>query len=286
MRDDFAVFILSHGRAHNQLTLYSLVKQGYSGKWYIVIDDEDDQKDEYILTYGRERVVVFNKAEWMEKTDSMDNFHIHGTVLYARNACYSIADDLNLKYFLVCDDDFTGFSYRYIEGETLKSVRPERKQLDLIFSAMLDFLIDTDADIVSFSTQSDIIGGVNSERFKKRFTRKTLSTYFCRVDKPVKFAGTSMEDVIAYTSLGSKGKLFFAYVPLQIETVPTKSYEGGNTALYIRQGDYGKHFYSVMAMPSSIREEIFPDGKARVRIVWSNTVPEIVGEEHRKGEKL
>ena len=46
MRDDFAVFILSHGRAKEQITLNSLLNAGYTGKWYIIVDDLDEQKDE------------------------------------------------------------------------------------------------------------------------------------------------------------------------------------------------------------------------------------------------
>lgn len=52
MRDDFAVMILTHGRADRVYTLKSLRKGGYTGKVYIVIDNEDDQQDEYVSRYG------------------------------------------------------------------------------------------------------------------------------------------------------------------------------------------------------------------------------------------
>ena len=42
MRDDFAVMILTHGRADRVYTLKSLRKGGYTGKVYIVIDNEDE----------------------------------------------------------------------------------------------------------------------------------------------------------------------------------------------------------------------------------------------------
>ena len=48
MRDDFAVFILSHGRADRVITYDVLRKQGYTGKIYIIIDNLDNQRDEYI----------------------------------------------------------------------------------------------------------------------------------------------------------------------------------------------------------------------------------------------
>ena len=43
MRDDFAVFILSHKRADRVLTVESLKKCGYTGKYYIICDNEDPQ---------------------------------------------------------------------------------------------------------------------------------------------------------------------------------------------------------------------------------------------------
>ena len=40
-RDSFCVFILSHGRPDNVITLNTLRREGYTGPWYIVIDNED-----------------------------------------------------------------------------------------------------------------------------------------------------------------------------------------------------------------------------------------------------
>jgi hypothetical protein len=61
MRDDFAIFILSHGRAGNVVTLDTLQRCGYSGKIFIVVDDEDEQEERYIVEYGAENVIVFCK---------------------------------------------------------------------------------------------------------------------------------------------------------------------------------------------------------------------------------
>ena len=54
MRDDFAVFILSHGRPHNVKTCKTLVKQGYSGKWFLVLDNEDETINEYMDEFGED----------------------------------------------------------------------------------------------------------------------------------------------------------------------------------------------------------------------------------------
>ena len=47
MLNDFAVFILSHGRADNIKTLKMLEDGNYTGDWYIVIDNEDKTADRY-----------------------------------------------------------------------------------------------------------------------------------------------------------------------------------------------------------------------------------------------
>lgn len=56
MRDDFAVFILTHGRADTVLTKKALDAQGYTGKIYYVVDNEDDQIERYKANFGAESV--------------------------------------------------------------------------------------------------------------------------------------------------------------------------------------------------------------------------------------
>ena len=41
-KEKFAVFILSHGRANDIKTVDTLKKGNYTGKWYVVIDNGDD----------------------------------------------------------------------------------------------------------------------------------------------------------------------------------------------------------------------------------------------------
>lgn len=60
MRNDFAVLILSHGRADRVYTIPTLRKGGYTGKIYIVVDNEDEQQDEYM---GRIAVIGTDKSD-------------------------------------------------------------------------------------------------------------------------------------------------------------------------------------------------------------------------------
>ena len=63
MRSDFAVFILTHGRADNVATMGALKKGGYTGKWYMIIDDEDETAEQYRKNFGPEHVIMFDKQE-------------------------------------------------------------------------------------------------------------------------------------------------------------------------------------------------------------------------------
>ena len=62
MNEKFAVFILSHGRAGNVKTYQTLIDQGYTGKIYIIVDDEDDMRQSYVDRYGTDIVrILVNK---------------------------------------------------------------------------------------------------------------------------------------------------------------------------------------------------------------------------------
>jgi len=52
MRNDFCIFILTHGRPDRVHSYDSLIKAGYTGKVYIVIDDEDKTAAEYRKKFG------------------------------------------------------------------------------------------------------------------------------------------------------------------------------------------------------------------------------------------
>ena len=146
MRDDFAVFILTHGRANNMYTLNALKKGNYTGKIYFIIDNEDEQADEYYRLYGKENVIMFDKIATAKRVDSVDNFNKRTAIMYARNECWRIAKDLGLNYFLQLDDDFQSFDHRYEKDGKLIEVG--NRQLDRLFTDMIDWLVNTNATTV------------------------------------------------------------------------------------------------------------------------------------------
>lgn len=281
MRDDFAVFILSHGRADKIKTLHSLEKGNYTGKTYIVVDNEDETVEEYYKLYGK-RVIMFDKLEMAKRFDTGDNFAERRTIVYARNACFDIAEKLGLKYFLELDDDYTSFMFRKIKGDKLIGI--ECRQLDRLFERMIDFLEESNALTVAFAQGGDFIGGANSKTFKKKLLRKAMNTFFCKTENRFDFLGRINEDVNTYTSLGSKGKLLLTVTDACITQVQTQKNGGGMTDVYLDSGTYLKSFYSVMYSPSCVKIGVMGASSLRIHhhVYWNNCTSKIVNERWKK----
>lgn len=282
MRDDFAVFILTHGRADNVATIKALRRGGYSGKWYMVIDNEDADAERYRENFGADHVIMFDKQAAHDRADTMDNFNNHRAIIYARNESFRIARDMGLTYFLMLDDDYKEIDFRYADGKKL-AAKPARN-LDRIFESMLRFLDASGAETVAFAQGGDFVGGLEGGNFKKGILRKAMNSLFCRADRPIDFRGTMNEDVTTYTTLGSRGKLFFTLCAMCVIQIPTQSLDGGMTEAYLETGTYVKTFYSVMAMPSCIKVSMMYSKHRRIhhRIDWERCVPKILNEKYRK----
>ena len=279
----FAVFILSHGRPDRVITLRTLKRQGYTGECYIVIDNEDKTAEEYFKLYG-DKVIQFDKSA--VKSDTMDNFSGRNIVLYARNKCFDIAESLGLEYFLVLDDDYQSFCYRWQKGDTLKSSL--LRQLDRVFDCMLDFLETSKAKTVAFTQVGEFTIGVNSGIWKDKLARKALNTFFFKTDNKVEFVGRLNEDVNTYVSCGNKGDLFFTIANIMM--LQTQSNSGGLTEEYLDKGTYVQFFYSVMLCPSFVKVAILSGGGVRYRIHHRKNkrygYPKIINERYKKYTKV
>lgn len=282
MREDFAVFILSHGRADSLITNKTLRERGYTGKIYLVLDDEDRTINAYRRKHNEE-IIVFNKEKYIRETDTCDNFEKHNAVVYARNAVFDLAKERGLKYFLVLDDDYDAIAYKYVKDDILREDRV--KSLDAVFDTMLEFLENSGALSVAFYQHGDYIGGKNSETFKRGIHRKIMNSFFCKTDRPFDFMGTINEDVNAYTLHASRGELFFSIADISVHQERTQSQKGGLTDIYLDLGTYVKSFYSVIVMPSAIKISIMGDDHKRIHhyVSWNNCAPKIINQRYKKG---
>lgn len=281
MLNDFAVFILTNGRSDRVFTVDTLRKCGYTGEIYIIIDDEDPEGEEYKKRYGG-NVISFNKEESAKHFDLGDTTKDRRVVVFARNMCHKIAQDLGLKNFLVLDDDYSSFEFRYIQGKKLMVTKC--KQLDRLFQAMVKFLHDSNALVIAFSQGGDFIGGAKNQIIQKKITRKVMNSFFCRTDKPFKFVGWINEDTNTYVSLGNKGHLMMSITDVSVVQKSTQSNAGGLTTAYLDTGTYRKSFYSVMFCPSCVKVGVMGDKHMRMHhhVDWRRCVPKILNEQYRK----
>lgn len=282
--NNYAVFILSHGRPDNVITYTTLRRSGYTGKIYIIVDDEDVTLPLYRKAYG-DQVIVFSKLEYEGTFDIMDNFDGRKVIVYARNACYDIARKLGLDYFFEYEDDYTNFQYRYRDGKSLRG-RTINK-LDVVLDYMIECLNATNSDTIAFSQGGDLIGGVGA-LFNNQYKRKAMNTFVFKVGidpkKDLKFIGRMNDDVNTYLTQGKIGKLFFQIVNLNMVQLATQSNTGGNTEAYKTFGTYVKSFYSVMCAPSCCKIALM--GRTHMRlhhsINWNNAVPKIITQDLKK----
>ena len=285
MRSDFAIFILTHGRADNVVTMDMLKKMGYQGKWYLVIDDEDSQGDLYRRNFGPDKVITFCKADVIARTDTMDNFDEHRAIVYARNESFKIARRLGIAYFMMLDDDYKAIAFRWAEDGKLKGRDVTAREFSVLLDEMIDFLDSSGADAVAFGQGGDLLGGLNGGYYYRGILRKAMNSFICRADRPIEFKGTQNEDVTTYTTLGSRGHLFFTYTHIAIAQMSTQSLSGGMTDVYKEDGTYVKSFYSVLSMPSCVSVAMLTSTNSRIhhRISWDSCVPKILREGTKKG---
>lgn len=288
--DDFCVFILTHGRPDRVHTWDSLIKAGYTGKVYIVIDDEDSTADEYRKRFN-EHVLQFNKRELAAQTDEGDNFQHRKAIVYARNACWKLAEQVGCRYFMQCDDDYTAFFVRH--DSQLRYVSATiRTKFDEVVKELLEFYKASNATAIALSQGGDHIGGGGTEEKKggqanPSLRRKCMNSWICDTQKPFAFFGHMNEDVSAYVTYGRRGMLFFTVIQTMLVQKPTQVTPGGMSDLYLSAGTYVKSFYTILAAPSCVQIGVMGDPRGnrwRIhhKINWHRAVPKLISEEFKK----
>ncbi len=273
MNDNFAVFILSHGRAKNCATLKSLRKCGYKGQWYIVIDTEDEQAELYRKNYGESHIKVFDKADYMDRFDAFDNFRSKAAVIFARYASQDMAAEMGLEYYAQMDDDISGFYLRYKDGKSLRGKKP--KNIDRYFEALNKFLDVSGFYILALGTQAQLIGGLN-ERFKRGLVWMGSNVFFLRTDRKIKWCCSVNEDICTAIRMAQSGGIAMSIMSITINTPPVAA-AGGMQGAY-SDGKYYHNYARIMLAPNGCHLS-----KSGVAVTETNKVfPKIINEKWRK----
>ena len=111
-----------------------------------------------------------------------------------------------------------------------------------------------------------------------------MNSFICSTEREFQFIGAMNEDVNTYTTLGSRGNLFFTFTGLQLNQAQTQSQKGGITDMYLKYGTYCKAFTTTMMHPSGTKVSMMNTTNARLHhlISWKNTTPMIINEKYKK----
>jgi len=287
--NNFAAFILTHGRADNVTTYKILRRQGYTGPIYLIVDDEDPQEQQYREKYG-DQVISFSKVEAAALFDEGDNFDDRRAVVYARNMLWKIAERLGVEYFIELDDDYSLFLYRIDENGLYGHWKIN---CDWLFDRLCGYLNKTPFATIALSQGGDHIGGGGGMK-SIHAKRKAMNAFICKTDRQFPFPGRINEDATAYTVLQRAGLPFLTIMAAQVNQGTTQKNAGGLTDIYLAMGTYIKSFYSVMFCPSAVkigslkspatRNGVKHEGHERLHhsINWNACAAKIIREAHRK----
>ena len=281
MTKKFAVFILTHGRPHNQLTVKSLQDVGYTGDLYLVVDDQDESVNEYIAVWGADKIIVFNKDHFIRHTDTGLHTPVPKFAVFARNAIEHIAKEMGYKTFLMLDDDITKFRVRLPEGDSLKSFQ-FNSQFDTIIENSVDYVLNCNIACMGLGFCNLYIGGV--ENFNKENPRQRLcaEAFIRNTAYPISWRLNMVEDLITSIDAAMNGDVWFQFLPIQCEIKMSEgAVDGGNSDVYRQLGMYRISFMPVIAYPSS---NAVRHGKKS----WASTtspdkcIPKIISSRYRK----
>ena len=274
--NECAIFILSNGRP-DKVKTYDYLKTSFSGDVYILCDDQDETLPDYKDKFGS-KVIVFNKDEWVKKSDPMDNFNSKKSVLYARNAVFEIADAMGYRYFAMADDDIKDLQFRYEQDGKLLA-KPV-SNLDKVIEYIVQLMNTTVISYFSFGTDKNFIGGVQNRNFQKKVIDKVYNFIICKSGQQHSYKGIMNEDEIHNVISLSTGVLLKSLTAIQIVMEPVgKGETGGNSETYKENGyySYTRNFYPTIACPFL---ELKPNSKGFIFGADRNLyTPKILAEE-------
>lgn len=282
-RRDFVAFILTHGRADNVITYKAVRKVGYTGRVVLVLDDEDEQLDRYFSLYGKENCYVFEKTKYIASSDSICKGD-HRAILYARNACFDIAEELGYKYFIELDDDYSRFSYTFDSFGKVK--QRSIKDLNYVWRRMLEYFVTCPKiSCLAMGQRGDFVGGQQNTMLSSIGTkRKAMNTLICSTERKFEFKGRYNDDVNTYTRLSQQGQIFLTILQVAINQEQSQSLEGGMTEVYRHDGTYQKSFSSVVVCPSAVKLAMMGYRERRLHhnVDWLRVAPKILNKKYKK----
>lgn len=288
MRDDFAIFICTHGRPDKQLTLKALLESNYTGKYYLVLDDTDKTIQRYIDNYGADKIIVFDKNHYINTVDTASNNPSYKCILYAKCAVEDIAKELNLSCFVIADDDLITFYLRWAEGKVLRSSKIYN--MDKVLENIADFVIENNTTLVGIGHGGIYFEGASVMQNSNIINLCSPYNFIVRNTKcPVSWTSWFGEDDVTTIFYSSRGHKVLLLPQMQLVIVPSGSEaEAGMQEVYQNNSRFTLMFYIFMHNPTGIDLTIKTDRKTKV---WrwdilrrqDNVHPRIISSKYKKG---
>ena len=249
MRDDFAVFILTHGRPNNQKTLNTLLSMGYNGKYYLVLDDQDNTASEYYANYPRDSILIFNKNHYLKTVDSGMCKPVAKFAVFARNAIEDLARDMGYKYFMMLDDDIYCFRIRYEVDGSLKSYKCDGI-INEVFMHCLEYMDNAPiACLMPGVCNMYRSGAIAVQDWTSKY-RISVNCFIRNTDYKVEWRLNMFEDLITALDYNRTSQIWITFVPLQIDVgLGNGKVAGGNTDTYKTFDGFRMAFMPLMVYP-------------------------------------
>lgn len=277
----FAVFITTHGRVDRVTTYGTLRRCGYTGKIYIVVDNEDEQLQRYLNRFSD--VLVFNKQLQFNKCDKVIATQQKASVTYARNAVEAYAKHFMLDAFMVVDDDITGFRYRWVDGDSVRSLAVSNG-MDDVLSLYAQYIIDHNIAVTSFAHMMFYISGTHN--LSKRITeQREISQLFIRNTKfEIDWIGVMRQDILTNMVTAKMGMIWWVLPFITYDAEPmneTGENLGGMKEAYDNISEFRRTFLGVIVSPFCIKVGC---ANERIKMSWNkeSAYPLVVSSRYKK----
>lgn len=254
---NYAVFILSHKRADRVETFSTLRNSGYTGRIFIVLDDEDPQRLDYEIRFKDKentKVIVFHKRIYMRLTDTVTNDKQASSPVYARNFIEHYAERIGCLAYIVMDDDITNLRFRYVENYVSKS-QALKSSLDEVLEAYIKYLLTANIATLSFATVMVYAGGVHNEADMVRLAnhRYTCQIHMRNLAFPVDWISLANNDSISANNTAKIGYLWWSLPFIVYDSPKMNTLPGGMKEVYDGVSEFKRAFMSTVVSPSVCR---------------------------------
>jgi hypothetical protein len=275
------VFIPSYHRAKNLKTVHLLVKLGYDpSKIHVFIDSEADDRLDYVAVCKRYKchLYIFDMWEARERFD-----YVHRPSVsrrsggQARNMFADKAKELGIDFYVVSDDDSSGYQVRPF-GRYIKSANID--EINRTFLAIKEMMQKHRIGLFGLSQTGDMFEKINTRILRQKVMNTTFydTRFIYRGER-----GVSDDDTSQFVGVLNEGYFTGSMATgIVLSQTPSATAKGGLTDLYNEYGLLSKSLIIPIQFPSLCvaERQTRNGGRLHHKLKYKNLAPKIL-----KGER-